>query len=346
MANTMHDWTNRPTLSPSGGTDQTMRTEMSDQSLIAGRYILDGTIGAGGSARVYRAHDVRLPLDPLAVKLIMPAPGDDASVIARLLNEVRIVRTLGHPHIVRVYDFGVCDNGAFYITMELVKGANLATLLDEAPDGSLSIADTLTVLLQVSTALAYAHSAGVVHRDIKPANILVGEDHLAKLTDFGAAKLLKVDAKITPTGEIIGTPHYLAPEIFRGEAADERSDIYSLGILAYELLTGTLPFDHESIFQLASMHLTYSVPDMRAIRPTLPTWFQDFVEVCCEKSAADRYQTAGDIIIEILDQLQTLSIPPQLAVLPPEALARLSHRRAGGSALRRWLGFLVRQELP
>lgn len=224
---------------------------------LADRYRLVERIATGGMGEVWRAHDETLQRD-VAVKVLRPDSAEDAAFVERFRAEARLGSQLAHPNVGTVHDFGEQEGQAFLV-MELMAGEPLSTLIrDRAP---LPHAEVTEILHQIALALQAAHDAGVVHRDVKPANIVVDEAGYAKLTDFGIARALG-EASLTQTGEVLGTPHYLAPEQAKGETAGPLSDVYALAVVGYEMLTGKRPFSGESMVATALAHVSQPAPQL------------------------------------------------------------------------------------
>lgn len=293
------------------------------------RYEIVSLIGAGGNSQIFVAKDLLLNGERIALKLLAPNFASDSRFFARIRNEVIFARRLSHPNIVRTFDFGDAGNGYFFITMELVEGSDLYRMADSVLDRRMPLLEVAQLLFQVTIALDYAHRLGIVHRDIKPENIIVDKDGTVKLTDFGIARLLNVDSKVTGTGELIGTPLYMSPEILRGDKAEPRSDIYALGILAYELVAGAPPFDDESILRLITMHLNRPMPRLAEAGINVPEWFQEFVEVCTEKKMHLRYQSASEASAVLYRRLCEAGAPPKLLCLPEEIQLRCDPPKRG-----------------
>ena len=222
---------------------------------LDGRYHVLERIAAGGMGEVFRAHDAVLARE-VAVKVLHRSLSSDQGFVDRFRREARAAATLNHPNIVAVYDWGAVD-GIYYMVMEYVQGRSVRELLNAG--GKLAPAQAAEILRQTLSALEHAHARGIVHRDLKPENILITRDGVVKLTDLGLARAF-ADAKNTRAGAITGTVQYLSPEQIRGEPADPRSDVYSLGIVAYELLTGELPYSGETPMAIAYQHLSDRVP--------------------------------------------------------------------------------------
>lgn len=225
--------------------------------LVADRYRLEEVIATGGMGQVWRATDQTLGR-PVAVKVLRPDTADDAGFVERFRAEARHSAALQHPNIATVHDFGEGAHSA-YLVMELIEGKPLSTIIRErAP---LPAEEVTEILYQAAIALQAAHDAGVVHRDVKPANIVVDDEGYARLTDFGISRALS-GASLTQTGEVLGTPHYLAPEQAQGKPAGPASDVYALAVVGYEMITGTRPFAGDSMVTTALAHVAQPAPPL------------------------------------------------------------------------------------
>lgn len=264
--------------------------------LVAERYEIIRVVGKGGMGMVFQVIDHTLDNDLVALKVIYTHLVQDEIVFARFRNEVLVARKLSHPNIVRLYDFGYAGFGAYYISMEYVEGTSLSSKIYARRDERLSFDEIVHVLHQVSLGMQHAHSKGVVHRDLKPDNILLGLYGEVKITDLGLARTLEIDKGFTNTGETVGTPYYMAPEQIRGAGPDKRSDIYSLGIMAYEMASGRRPFSDDCWFTLAAMHLNQPLPKLPNKDGEIPRWFEDFVQICTAKNPDQRFQSFDEVI--------------------------------------------------
>ena len=257
---------------------------------MAGRYVFGDYIASGGMAEVWRAHDSDYDRE-VAIKLLKPEYADDPASRARFDAEARHVQSLVHPNLAAVYDVGEMPTASGlirpYLTMEYVAGRPLSAVI---ADGPVDPATVQSLLAQAGDGLAAAHAAGIVHRDVKPANLLVTDDGVLKITDFGIARSASQGA-VTVTGQVVGTPQYLSPEQARGEVATPASDVYGLGVVAFEALTGSRPFDRPTAVATALAHLEDPVP---ALPETVPTELAAVVERALSKNPADRYATGGD----------------------------------------------------
>jgi serine/threonine-protein kinase len=225
--------------------------------LLAQRYRLEEVIAVGGMGQVWRALDETLQR-PVAVKVVRPGATNQETFLERFRAEARNSAALQHPNIVTVHDFGEGEESA-YLVMELIEGEPLSALLERR--GPLPASEARDILYQAALALGAAHDAGVIHRDVKPANIVVDASGYARLTDFGISKAA-AGSDLTQTGEVLGTAHYLSPEQLQGQPAGPSSDIYSLAVVGYELLTGTRPFQGESVVTTALAHVVQPAPDL------------------------------------------------------------------------------------
>jgi eukaryotic-like serine/threonine-protein kinase len=283
-------------------------------SVLASRYELGQSLGSGGMATVVAGHD-RVLDRPVAIKLLGRYQQPDAR--ARLLREARAAARLHHPNVVAVYDTGEHD-GQPFIVMELVRGGTLADLLQER--GRLEVEEAVGIALGVLDALAVAHAAGIVHRDVKPGNVLLPHDGGVKLSDFGIAKALEdATSGLTATGTVLGTPTYLAPELIHGESAGPASDVYSVGCVLFELLTGRPPFTGESSVSVAYAHVHQPVPDVTDLRPEVPRDLATVIATAMRKQPGDRYAAAAEMRTALLEG--PAAAPARTAVLPPPPAA-------------------------
>jgi serine/threonine protein kinase len=265
---------------------------------LSGRYRIEALLGQGGMSAVYKAMDPNLKR-VVAIKLIHPHLSSDPSFVSRFEGEASAVASLRHQNIVQVYDFNN-DEGVFYMVLEFIPGETLQDRMGRLSGAGrqLSIQDALKFTINICDAMGYAHQRGMVHRDIKPANIMLDVQGQAILMDFGIVKILGGDSH-TSTGAVVGTARYMSPEIIRGEVADHRSDIYSLGVTLYEMLSGRPPFVADSAMTLMMMHLNDPVPDVRDFRTDVRPELVEILEKCLAKDRNDRYPSAAEMAAEL-----------------------------------------------
>ncbi|MCV7011479.1 Stk1 family PASTA domain-containing Ser/Thr kinase [Mycolicibacterium madagascariense] len=274
---------------------------MTPQQRLSGRYELGELLGIGGMSEVHLARDVRLQRD-VAVKLLRADLATDPSVNARFRREAQHAAALNHPAIAAIYDTGEVDGPTGsqpYIVMEYVDGLTLRDLLSTR--GPLTVRRAVDVVAEVCAALNFSHQRGIVHRDVKPANVMVGPGGAVKVVDFGIAKAIADSAhSVTQTGAVIGTAHYLSPEQARGDRVDARADVYALGCVFYELLTGTTPFVGDTAVAVAYQHVGREPvpPSMRD--GAIPASLDAVVLTAMAKNPDNRYQTAGDMRADLV----------------------------------------------
>jgi serine/threonine-protein kinase len=267
-----------------------------------GKYEIIERLGRGGMAEVYRAYHANLDRY-VAVKVMHKFLADDDEFATRFEKEAQNIARLKHPHIVQVYDFEY-DNAteSYYMVMELIDGVTLKEYLaDYEKKGiPLPLEEALRISREAASALSYAHRAGMIHRDVKPANLMLDskEGHRVVLTDFGIAKIVK-GSQMTVTGGLVGTPAYMSPEQGVGETGDERSDLYSLGIIMFQMVTGDLPYDAETPLALIMKHLNDPVPSVLEVNSKLPQPVDEVISRLMSKEPEGRYATAGDLIEDI-----------------------------------------------
>lgn len=265
---------------------------------INDRYQIIRTIGEGGMANVYLAHDTILDRD-VAVKILRGDLADDEKFVRRFQREAISASSLSHPNIVEMYDVGE-DNGQYYIVMEYVDGKTLKNLVKRR--GSLTIQEVIDIMLQLTSAISCAHSSYIIHRDIKPQNVLIKEDGMVKITDFGIAMALNSN-ELTQTNSVMGSVHYLPPEQANGSGSTMKSDIYSLGILMYELLTGELPFKGESAVEIAIKQMKEQIPSICAKNPEIPQSIENIIMKACAKNPKNRYETIEKMHNDLINAL-------------------------------------------
>jgi eukaryotic-like serine/threonine-protein kinase len=281
-----------------------------DGFVLSGRYMLSKRLASGGMGQVWEAVDDLLDR-PVAVKIMHPHTTDDEALVERFRDEAQYSAKLRSSHIVGVYDYGE-DDGLAYLVMELVPGSTVAQLIRAG--GALQPLFTASVLSQVAQGLAVAHEGGIIHRDVKPSNILVTPEGEAKLSDFGIAHAVE-GASRTLTGEVLGTPQYLSPEQARGEEASAASDLYSLGIVGHEMLTGTKPFDRPTPVATALAHLTDPAPPLTN---SVPVGLAALVMACLAKDPGDRPASAQELAQEL--SRETAELARANADVPASAL--------------------------
>ena len=264
--------------------------------IIAERYEIVGKIGTGGMADVYKAMDHKLNRF-VAVKVLKPEFREDTTFIRKFRSEAQAAAGLTHPNIVNVFDVGD-DGGVYYIVMELIEGITLKEYISKK--GKLSIKEATSIAIQVSMGLEAAHSHGIVHRDVKPQNIIISTDGKVKVTDFGIARAASSN---TISSNVMGSVHYSSPEQVRGGYSDEKSDIYSLGITLYEMVTGRVPFDGDTTVAIAIKHLQEEMVPPSVYTPDLPYSLEQIILKCTQKSVDRRYSRMEDVIADLKHSL-------------------------------------------
>lgn len=294
-----------------------------------GKYEIIERIGRGGMAEVYRAYHASLDRY-VAIKVLHKFLAEDSEFKTRFEREAQNIARLKHPNIVQVYDFEFDPvDGSYYMVMELVDGPTLKDRLHEMERQGepFPLLEALRITREAASALSYAHRVGMIHRDVKPANLMLAQNEHDQvvLTDFGIARLLSA-TQFTVTGGLVGTPAYMAPEQGVGETGDERSDLYSLGVILFQMVTGELPYDADTPLALILKHVNEAIPSACMVNPTLPTRVDDLIEKLMAKNADDRYQTAADLITDIErleadiksgDVVPVSSPPPMVVPITP-----------------------------
>lgn len=264
--------------------------------IIGERYEIVGKIGSGGMADVYKGKDHKLNRY-VAIKVLKPEFREDTKFIKKFQTEAQSAAGLTHPNVVNVYDVGN-DDGVYYIVMELIEGITLKEYISKK--GKLSIKEATSIAIQVSMGLEAAHSHGIVHRDVKPQNIIISTDGKVKVTDFGIARAASSN---TISSNAMGSVHYSSPEQVRGGYSDEKSDIYSLGITLYEMVTGVVPFDGDTTVAIAIKHLQEEMVPPSTYTPELPYSLERIIEKCTQKSVDRRYRNMGEVIADLKHSL-------------------------------------------
>jgi serine/threonine protein kinase/Flp pilus assembly protein TadD len=273
---------------------ETSRDELARGTVFAGRYEIIEELGIGGMGRVYRAHDTKLN-EEVAVKLIKPEIAAERRVVERFRNELKTARKIRHKNVCGMYDFHE-EGKTLYLTMEYVRGEDLKSLIHRMK--ALTVGAAVSVARQVAEGLNEAHKLGIVHRDLKPGNVMIDKEGQAKIMDFGIARSL-AGGGTTAEGAIIGTPEYMSPEQVEGKEADQRSDIYALGIILFEMVTGRVPFEGETPFSIANKQKSEPPPVPKKLVPQIPEGLNKLILRCLEKDKAKRYQTAEELIAEL-----------------------------------------------
>jgi serine/threonine protein kinase/HJR/Mrr/RecB family endonuclease len=261
-----------------------------------GHYEIIAELGRGGMGVVYKGYEPSLGRN-VAIKELSAALAHDPLVVERFLREARSMAMLNDPHIIQIYSIGQENDQPFFV-MEFVDGVSVAALINR--DGKLSPGDALKILHQTAQGLGVAHDRGVIHRDVKPANLMISQRGQVKIVDFGIALAnQEVDAKLTSQGELVGTPGYLSPEILLGKSVDERSDVYALGIVLFELLIGRTPFSDVSVYKLIQAVVESDVPDVRELNPTIDAELAALVAKMLSKDPDQRYQNMHELIVDL-----------------------------------------------
>jgi serine/threonine protein kinase len=265
--------------------------------VYADRFRIDALVGQGGMGSVYRVTDLATTAT-MALKILDGGVVGQAGGLPRFRREIEVLQKLDHPAIPTIYDSGIVD-GEMYFVAAFIEGDNLREIIRR--EGAFPVDRTLAIVSAVGDALNKAHEHGVIHRDVKPHNIMIDRDGGVHLLDFGLARGVGIDMKtITASGMIVGTPEYMSPEQFEGSRVDARSDIYSLGVVMFQMLTGSLPFEGDTPMALALKHTQQVPPDPRSIRRDLPAWLGRIVLRCLEKDPRRRYPTAEELVAALV----------------------------------------------
>jgi len=301
-----------------------VNTDQADPSYPLGtvlddRYRLVQFIGAGGMGEVYRAEHIYIQ-KTVALKLLRPEITGSAEAVQRFYQEARASSSIGHRNIVTIEDFGKLDDGSIYLAMEYLSGSTLAGLIRKE---TLPLPRALKIVLQIAHGLSAAHARGIIHRDMKPENVFVIQDEaggdMVKILDFGIAKINQTDSggqNLTKTGTIFGTPHYMSPEQALGERLDPRTDLYSLGIVLFELVTGRVPFKAESFLGILTQHVTAEVPHPTRLNPDIPMAMERIILKALSKDREQRQRDMEELIDELQAFLKDFEAPAVAAVLP------------------------------
>ncbi len=282
-----------------GGFTKTLETsgsELSPGSVFARKYQIVEELGRGGMGRVYRVFDREVE-EFVALKLIKPEIAADKNTIQRFRNELKLARKISHKHVCRMFDLNR-EGDTHFITMEFVPGEDLKSSLRRM--GPLSLGKAVFIAKQVCEGLAEAHRMGVVHRDLKPQNIMIDRDGNARIMDFGIARSLEAKG-VTDSGGVIGTPEYMSPEQVEGKAVDARSDIYSMGAILYELVTGQVPFEGNTPMSVALKHVTAAPVEPRGLNADIPEAFSHVIMKCMEKDKERRFQSVEELLQALND---------------------------------------------
>jgi serine/threonine protein kinase/Flp pilus assembly protein TadD len=320
-----------PARNPTPKATETIRAplkELTRGSLFARRYEVIEELGKGGMGKVYRVFDKKIE-EEVVLKLIKPEVAADEETIKRFSNELKLARKIAHRNVCKMFDLGEAD-GAHFITMEYVPGEDLKKLIRMS--GQLGVGTSISIAKQVCEGLAEAHRLGVVHRDLKPQNIMVDEEGQARIMDFGIARSLKAKG-ITGAGVMIGTPEYMSPEQVEAKEVDARSDIYSLGTIIYEMLTGRVPFEGDTPFTIGVKHKSEIPKNPKEINTQIPEDLSRLILKCLEKEKEKRYQRAEDVHSELTRIEQ--GIPTTERILPKRRAA--TAREATVTFRKRWV---------
>ncbi|HOW86866.1 MAG TPA: protein kinase [Candidatus Aminicenantes bacterium] len=345
----------QPRVEAATVTYETPAWELPTGSLFGGRYQIIEQLGRGGMGRVYRALDLKAH-EEVALKLIRPDIAEDKRTLERFVNEIKLAHMISHRNIGKMYHLGE-DQGLHYITMEYVPGEDLKSFIRRSR--RLDIATVVTIAKQVCSGLSEAHDAGIVHRDLKPGNIMIDKDGNAKILDFGIARALGTQG-VTAEGSVIGTPEYMSPEQVEGRESDRRSDIYSFGVILFEMVTGRLPFAADTPFVVAFKQRTERPPSPGELNPQTPPDLSAIILRCLDKDPGRRYQTTEDVCRDLGKVEETIHTTPLPSPWVRRPTTRITALRA--AALRfPWrkalipvaaflgimsLGVVIRQILP
>lgn len=281
-------------------------SNMNTPTLLNNRYQIEARIGTGGMAEIYRAHDLMLERT-VAIKLLKEDFSTETSFRERFRQEAKAAANLSHPNIVTIYDFGF-DEKQIFIVMEYVPGTDLKTILQRR--GSLSVEETLPLIIQACAGVGYAHRSGLVHCDVKPQNMIVTPDQRLKVTDFGIARLLATIHPHEVNQVVWGSPQYFSPEQAAGLSPTPASDVYGLGVVLYEMLTGRLPFNANSASALSYLHRTAQPTPPTQINPLIPTALEQACLKVLSKEPSSRYRTADQFGRVLISLSRSIKLPP------------------------------------
>ncbi len=288
--------------------------EIKRGSVLAGRYEIVAELGKGGMGKVYRAVDLEVK-EEVALKLIKPEVAQDEATIERFRNELKVARKVSHRNVCRMHDLGKTEEG-YYISMEFVEGQDLKNYIRK--NGKLTEAETISLGLQVGEGLKEAHEFGVIHRDMKPQNIMIDRNGSVKIMDFGIARSVEAEG-VTQTGIMIGTPDYISPEQVEGAVVDHRTDIYSVGVILFEMVTGTVPFKGDTALSVAFKHKAQLPREPKKINPEISDDLNRLILICMEKDRGRRYQSAQELLSDLRNIGEGLplgsKIQPRRAIL-------------------------------
>ena len=270
---------------------------------FAERYEIIEELGTGGMGKVYRVKDKKLD-EEMALKILKPEIAADKGMIERFKNELKLARKIAHRSVCKMYDLNE-EEGTHFITMEYVTGEDLKSYIRKK--GKISEEDAISIAKQICEGLSEAHELGVVHRDLKPQNIMIDEKGRTKIMDFGIARSVEAPG-VTQTGIMIGTPDYISPEQAEGEEADQRSDIYALGVILYEMVTGSVPFKGDTALSVALKHKSKIPPDPKKLNPEVSEDLSRLILICMEKKRERRYQSAGELLADLRNREEDLPL--------------------------------------